>query len=290
MSNLSMVERQLLSHLLTPLHIESASLSASIYQVAPKAVIFDIYGTLISSAAGDVRKDNDKGNPEAFKAALIAGGWIERGEFSYRDLVEEGIREQLQRKVQQGVSHPEVDILLIWQKILTDLNVFKEDEQALRLSILSYECMTNPVWPMPNLTAALNAVAKIGLKPGILSNAQFYTPLLMEHFFGKSLEESGFYEDFTVWSYKEGIGKPAPRFFSIMGKKIAQRGILPEEVVYVGNDLRKDIVPAKHQGWVSILFAGDTRSLRLYKDDPEFENIEPDMIITDLGQLAQILT
>ena len=42
-------------------------------------------------------------------------------------------------------------------------------------------------------------------------------------------------------------------------------------------------------GFKTALFAGDMRSLRLRRDDPEVENIKPDFIIDDLAQLLDIL-
>jgi putative hydrolase of the HAD superfamily len=56
-------------------------------------------------------------------------------------------------------------------------------------------------------------------------------------------------------------------------------------VLYVGNDMRNDIVPAASVGFNTALFAGDQRSLRLRESDADCRNVTPDVIVTDLRQL-----
>jgi putative hydrolase of the HAD superfamily len=47
-----------------------------------------------------------------------------------------------------------------------------------------------------------------------------------------------------------------------------------------------DIYPAKLVGFKAALFAGDSRSLRLRRDDSRCKKLEADLVITDLSQLA----
>jgi putative hydrolase of the HAD superfamily len=55
----------------------------------------------------------------------------------------------------------------------------------------------------------------------------------------------------------------------------------------VGNDMLKDIWPAARLGCKTALFAGDRRSLRLREDDERCRELEPDLVVDDLSQLAQ---
>ncbi len=59
----------------------------------------------------------------------------------------------------------------------------------------------------------------------------------------------------------------------------------PEEILYLGNDIRNDIWPAQAEGFRTALFAGDRRSLRLRADDPDCGNVRPDWVVTGLEQL-----
>ncbi len=66
-------------------------------------------------------------------------------------------------------------------------------------------------------------------------------------------------------------------------------GLFADEILFIGNDMFRDIYPAFLAGFKTALFAGDTKSLRLRQDKPELKKIVPDFIITDLMQLLTIL-
>jgi putative hydrolase of the HAD superfamily len=51
-----------------------------------------------------------------------------------------------------------------------------------------------------------------------------------------------------------------------------------------------DIYPAHRSGFQTALFAGDARSLRWRRDDPRCSGLTPDLVVTDLNQVADLLT
>jgi putative hydrolase of the HAD superfamily len=51
----------------------------------------------------------------------------------------------------------------------------------------------------------------------------------------------------------------------------------------------KDIYPAQKMGMQTALFAGDTRSLRLRKEDPRLKNVSPDYTVNSLEQIMGIV-
>ena len=115
---------------------------------------------------------------------------------------------------------------------------------------------------------------------GIVSNAQFYTPLLFKALLGRPLEDFGFEDARCIWSYFEREGKPSQNLYRKLKDKLAMEGIAPGETLYVGNDIRNDIWPAGALGFRTGLFAGDERSLRWRSDDPDCRETEPECIIT----------
>ncbi len=286
-------EVDLVHRLLAPLDIEKTSYPVSLSPLTAKVIIFDIYGTLLSSAAGDVGTDFVAQNTTSFQQALVDGGLIrpsdELAEEGTR-LIEEEIKLAHGMSKQQGIRFPEVDILQIWKGVLLQLGYGARDIFQVRLLALSYECRTNPVWPMEGLAPFFQALSGKGISLGILSNAQFYTPILLETLLGQPLERLGFYLDLVIWSYRAGEGKPSPRLFKQMNRRLSNIGVEPHEVVYVGNDMLKDVWPASVAGWQTILFAGDTRSFRLRQEDERIVGVEADRVINDLCQLVQILT
>ncbi|WP_028582969.1 HAD family hydrolase [Desulfogranum mediterraneum] len=301
MAALSRAEYQLARQLLRPLTIIRTSQPLRCPPLKVRAVILDVYGTLLSSAAGDVGTAAGSAQDEAFAQALKDGGWYQGSDLpaaGRAGLLTEAIRASRQLRQEQGEPYPEVEIRSIWQAVLAELGValdrpWQEDreiEQGLRLTALSYECRTNPVWPMAGLIPTLEALSSAGLILGILSNAQFYTPLLLEMFLGRSLEEMGFAPQLLLWSHRHGLGKPAPWLFAEMNRRLALlQQISPQQVLYLGNDMRKDMIPANQAGWHGCLFAGDQRSLRLYPGDQKLGSARPELVINELNQLVQIL-
>ena len=124
---------------------------------------------------------------------------------------------------------------------------------------------------------------------GIISNAQFYTKYLFKWFLGKGLKDLGFHSELIFLSYKCGYAKPSRFMFSLAAEKLEKIGIPAAAAVYMGNDMLNDIYPANQEGFLTALFAGDSRSLRIRENDPRCSALEPDYIVNDLIQLADFM-
>ena len=256
-----------------------------------RAVLFDIYGTLMISASGDIDAGSLGDTGSAFAQSLQSvglGKYAPAGDGS-RLLHEEVQRSHEQRRA-EGIDYPEVDILSIWGRVLDRLQVPEGtvDDIAPTLAV-EYECRTNPVWPMPGLAETLVALREQGLVMGIVSNAQFYTPLTFEALVGQSLEELGFDAGADAWSYRLLEGKPSPRMYQSAIEGLERLGISAAETLYVGNDMLKDVWPAGLCGLNTVLFSGDKRSLRLRQDDVRCDGVMPTRVINQLSELLGIL-
>jgi len=126
---------------------------------------------------------------------------------------------------------------------------------------------------------------------GIASNAQFYTPLLFPALTGQELSSFGFRRELCGWSYRLGQAKPSEAIFRpVLEVLLSGFGISPAQVLYVGNDMLKDVRPAHDLGIRTVLFAGDQRSLRERRDEPLCRGLEPDAVITRLDQVPGMLS
>nr|WP_319266960.1 HAD family hydrolase [uncultured Draconibacterium sp.] len=266
-----------------------------------KAVIFDIYGTLLISSSGDI--DQASLNKDNMRAAMEAGG------FDFADCKEEAcsfLLNQLQEQVKEqhealktkGHPYPDVDIFKVWQGMFEAA----QNKGLLKLSgneswsdtIMVFELLSNRVYPMPGMKEVLLEIKKMGIPIGIVSNAQFYTPIIMNYFltgeFSTDHHINLFEEDLSVYSYKELRAKPDTalfeKFIPILNSKY---NIEPSETIFVGNDMLKDVYTATKAGLRTVLFAGDERSLRLREDDERVKGMFPDFIINDLQQLTKII-
>jgi len=242
-----------------------------------RAVLFDIYGTLVISASGDIGLAGERDPTSAFTAALAAVGLT--ATFGPAR-IEQAIRAAHARRKAAGIEFPEVDILEIWRTLLPS------QDRLARLAV-EYECRVNPVWPMPGLAQLLEDLRQRPLALGIVSNAQFYTPLMLEAFLGSSLTDLGFDAACCAWSYRLLEAKPSTRIYQVALAGLERtHGIAPSQILYVGNDLRNDIRPASETGCRTALFAGDARSLRLRKEDPDCTGVVPDRVVTELCQIS----
>ncbi len=245
-----------------------------------EAVVFDIYGTLIISAAGDIDAGDDG---ERESDSILDEFGISPASFDelYHSTVK---RHQAARRL-HGIAYPEVEIRDVWAEVLKSLCLTPQDAAAIEEVALRYECGKNPVWSMPGAGRAIRAIHTSGKKLGIISNAQFYTPAVIEGLFGASLKAMGFDPALEVFSYREQEGKPSRRLYEVLAEGAFAMGITPDAIFYLGNDMTKDVLPARELGFRTGLFAGDARSLRLGGLSVGEATATADAVITDLAQL-----
>lgn len=184
------------------------------------------------------------------------------------------------------VPQPEVDVREVWATVIERHFQPPADAYDPEVIALEYELAVNPVWPMPGAAAVIRELASRSFNLGIVSNAQFYTPLILEALFGSTPEGLGFRT--CIWSFETGIAKPSAEIFRrfLDAAEIES----PGTVLYVGNDMRNDIAAAQEVGMITALFAGDTRSLRLREDEPISGTVAPDIVLSDLRELHTALS
>ncbi len=277
--------RALAVKLSRPMEPQQTGVSSAVRSLPDvKAVIFDIYGTLLMSGSGDIGLANstDKDREEIIAEALREEGIVTTPALCLAERLVESIAAEHTRAIHDGASYPEVEIREIWSKLLDENGIALSDLAIERLAI-RYEAAVNPVWPMPNAIQTLLTLRDLGHPLGVVSNAQFYTPIFLESLFERNLEDLGFNESLCLWSYEIREAKPSKGLFVTLSHKLAKKDIKAQQALYVGNDMRNDIATAAAVGFRTALFAGDARSLRWREEDRL--QIEPDLILTDLAQL-----
>ena len=139
-----------------------------------RAVLFDVYGTLLISASGEVGSEPGEMRQEAFAAAFAAAGLpSERGREGGAACLERIIKAEHEKARRRGIEHPEVDIVKIWGLVLAQFHTRGRltDEPVgvdLEQLALEYEVRANPVWPMPGSTVCLERLRRADLVlPGV---------------------------------------------------------------------------------------------------------------------------
>jgi putative hydrolase of the HAD superfamily len=193
---------------------------------------------------------------------------------------------RIHQELYAKTPYPEVRVEEIWGAFLD--NLASPDHGSPEELALRYELAVNPVFPMPGAEETLRALRESDLVLGLISNAQFFTPLLFDAFFGAPPAGLGFDPGLLIYSYEAGEAKPAPALFERAQSRLSSLGIEAGEVLYVGNDLLNDIYAAGSSGFMTLLFAGDGRSLRLREGNRLLQNTRPTALIRSLANIPAL--
>jgi FMN phosphatase YigB (HAD superfamily) len=215
-----------------------------------RAVILDVYHTLL-------KVDRGPEDAEERWAALCGKVVSPVGAAPSLEIFGAACREEIQRdhavKKAAGMHWPEVD----WREItrqawpaLADLDEAALDDFLTAHAELERRCST-----MPGAVEFLVKVRDSGTVLGIASNAQRYT--LRELRAAGLATESWFVDSLCFWSWREGFSKPDPGVFQVLTRRLADRGIAPEETLMIGDRADNDVLPARAAGWRTWHFTGE---------------------------------
>jgi putative hydrolase of the HAD superfamily len=270
--------KSILKKHLKPLEPIPLKVKRQITPFSPKCILFDVYGTLLISGAGDIGKDSELNDTFFYQTARELDLPLLKMPSSPTNLLLELIAQEHKKKKDRGIEYPEVDIVHIWKTFFLHLGINLSLEKILEFAFL-YELLSNPIWPMPGLKELLNWLKEKKVLLGIISNAQFYTPLSLEFFLGQKLTHY-FNPELCFWSYKEKMAKPSQGLFQKAQQTLAKWHISPDQVLYVGNDVYKDIYPGTKVGFKGCLLAVDKRSYRYNFNITNFD------IISELKEIG----
>jgi FMN phosphatase YigB (HAD superfamily) len=276
-----------------------------------RAVTWNIYGTLLRISDGELLLQV----PQMLRMQIALEKTIEEFKMwgsMYRKpgAPWEAMHQQYARFVEerrlagtrQKGDVPEVNLAEIWRKLVAQLEqkeyeydrAFYGDADELSVKIAYFfHASLQGVEAAPNALSALTSVSNAGLTQALLADAQPFT--LVQTL--RALRTQGtpespgslFAADCSVLSSQAGIRKPSDSLYQTCLERFAAHGIEPGEVLHVSNNLRDDLAPAKQAGMRAALYAGDKLSLKATKADVLDPSLKPDRLLTDLGQIRDIL-
>ena len=209
-----------------------------------RAVIFDIYGTLIE--VGPPPPDADVRWQRLCRDLLRTEPRLSRLNFSVAS--SQVIARHHQAAQAQGIPWPEVHWRSVVAEVLPELAQLPPHDQE---DFLFLQIQTGHTTRMTAEAAAtLRWLKERKCLLGIASNAQPYTlrelkEALATHALGMGLFES----HLCFWSFEHGFSKPDPHVFQILTARLAALGISPSDTLMVGDRLDNDMEPAKAHGW-----------------------------------------
>ena len=301
---------------MTPLEPIPSGVSPELRElVGIRAVIFDIYGTLLISGAGDNSLISEQKSEIAMSRAISELPGSEN--VSASDLLKRYallIKEHQERRSRDGVTYPEVEIREVWKDLFSEFFSGAVSNEILEQVAFRYEYEVTECWEMPGAGEIVRSLHERGYHLGIISNAQFYTPALVEAFLGVPLDltlsdrgadpvrsgtqprlmpsrsaSSIWNPELTLLSFQIREGKPSTRLYERIRDAAEKMGMKSQEILYIGNDFCKDVAPAQKVGFRTGLFAGDARSLRAGPDGMPSALERADVVLTELQQIDQVL-
>jgi putative hydrolase of the HAD superfamily len=229
-----------------------------------KALFFDLYGTLI-----DIKTDEQ--DPWAYD---ILSRYFQYHSLSIgaEDLKVVYFGEIEQHLRQSGEVYPEVDVYKIFNLIMNRYGTERYPKSVIVDAAMLFRSLTMKKFALfPHLFETLTRIEE-QYKIAIISDAQwvFAEPevamLGLDRFFQQRILSSHY-----------GYKKPDVRLFHAAMKKLR---VKPEESVYVGDNLRKDLIGAKRAGIRFIYFGPEMQ---------EYNGFKPDGAFSDYSELERVI-
>ena len=199
-----------------------------------KAVVFDVGGTLI-----------DYANPESLGPVLernaedigLDAGILRNMMSYYLNKRKRGLENHYEAKLETALS----------AALATNhLFLSPEDEYKI-IDKIYFHAFGAPAKLFSGAKELLEHLRSRGLKTGIISNTPFSGRL-----FEQDLQKFGILNlfDSRIWSADFGRRKPSPVIFE---ESLSRLGVRPEEAMYVGDTIGRDVEGAKNAGMQPIL-------------------------------------
>lgn len=255
-----------------------------VLEPGPKAVLFDVYGTLVRPRIGDL-EDRRAAlcGPESFEETARHFGMDPKQGRVWQERFFAEIQAEHEAAKKKGIIQAEVLAERIWQKMLSRSGLCVSLEEA-RSFALYRELQANPVAAFQGAAPCLKKLKKAGYRLGLASNSQFYTLLILEKVLG--LEVNGIFErEVCTLSFELGFAKPDPHFFRVAKTKLAMQNLEPQDVVMVGNDWENDVAGSRAEGFRRLFFRGEESGAKI----PEGKGIAEEPAVYDYRDIERAL-
>jgi FMN phosphatase YigB (HAD superfamily) len=274
-----------------------------------RLVSWNIYGTLLSISAGQLVFEH----PQKFVMDIALDKTVQEFKMwgsmyrkpgqpaDYMGEIYKRVLGDMRMAPSPGEKHPEIAAEKLWEALIKKL--FQKDykfdagffgslnEFAKKVAYFFHASLQGTAC-YDNAARALQHVRSCGIKQGLLADAQCFTLVQLQR--GITAQSSARLDDLfepalRSLSHEVGGRKPSERLFKHFVQAAAAQGVGPAQILHVGSRIEQDIAPARKAGMRTALFAGDKESLSASADQLKDPATKPDALLTDLGQVVEML-
>ena len=274
-----------------------------------RAVVWNVYGTLLAISDGILRFDHP--DPIVYHAVLektleefkMWGSMARKpgqpGVY-LKDLYHRAIDEQ---KLLAGSDpHQEIVAERIWENIVKklmqrdyhfDTGFYGSLNEYCRKIAYFFHASLQGTACYETAAATCARLHERGVQQGIFADGQCFSFVQLSR--GLKAQqpsinpEAIFSPKLRVFSADKRVKKPAPTLTAAVIAAVEAAGLAPHEVLHVGSSLPRDIKPARQAGMRTALFAGDRASLVATPEQLKDPQLRPDLLITQLDQLVEVV-
>ena len=147
-----------------------------------------------------------------------------------------------------GINNPAIHSRVLRFKDVLEKCDIPVESHALELTKLYWSAFLENMKPEPGISELLDALKKNGIITGVGTNMTALIQFMKLDVLGLSEKI-----DHLITSEEAGYEKPDPRFFEYC---LSKAGVTPEECVFIGDDLERDIPAPKDLGMRAIWYTG----------------------------------
>ncbi len=275
-----------------------------------RAVLWNLYGTLLCISEGELLFEH----PQKLFMSVALDKTIQEfkmwGSMSrkpgqpaeYMEVIYSQVLGEQRGVTTGGERFPEVLAERVWESIIKKLlqKDYKWDagfygalNEFSRKVAYFFHASLQGTACYPGAAEALRAVASAGLKQGFLADGQCFTRLQLQRGLKEQDETLALDEvcpsELSFLSCDLRARKPSERLFRHALSKLQELGLESQEILHVGSRLTQDISPARRLGMKTAFFAGDKTSLQATPEQLKEPNSRPDVLLTELAQISEVV-
>jgi hypothetical protein len=140
---------------------------------------------------------------------------------------------------------------------------------------------------------AMTHIAEKGLSQGLFGDGQCFTRVQLQRGLTEQRPDCNLdrllTEGLTFLSYDQRGRKPSERLWRQVMAALTNRRVEASRVLHVSSRIEKDLMTARRLGMKTALFAGDRESLQATPEQLKDPVSRPDVLLTDLSQIAEVV-